>query len=387
MSLFNNIEKIKYTGASDNELISLIEYILFADERKKSKYIVFKFKNNITQILFDIKVEVLQYTDKDQLIERSYLEYTSEGIKPLEEFVPKFKFLANPRTKYISVVLKYAKFEKIIFEEGKTIDNPLKFSDYVQENAPKASVKQVKKQVKKDKKERAKEAKRAKNKRNARKATVKNLKNNKLNKVALTITSCLSLALVGFGVYASINHCLTTNEYTFGEFDIRADRERGVCTIIEYNGNSDQGVIPELIGGYKPIALASDTFANNDVITSIVIETEYFEIKPFAIRDCNSLQYVTINSLDGYVSSNAVYNCSNLDSFSFRNGVFSRNSIVESNNLISFSFKYTNVNYIGDVFGVSNEELQVQAIYDYSNYQKIDFYKNLPSYVTVYYRG
>ena len=50
MSSYNNIEKIKYTK-NQQDVVALKEYIVFDDEAKKEKLIVFKFINNLNQNL------------------------------------------------------------------------------------------------------------------------------------------------------------------------------------------------------------------------------------------------------------------------------------------------------------------------------------------------
>ena len=67
MSSYNNIEKIKYTK-NQQDVVALKEYIIFDDEMKKDKHIVFKFINNLNQNLYEIKFEVCQYDENENLI-------------------------------------------------------------------------------------------------------------------------------------------------------------------------------------------------------------------------------------------------------------------------------------------------------------------------------
>ena len=384
MSLFNNIEKIKYTGNSDSDLISLVEYIMFHDERKKDKYIVFKFRNNLAQLLFEIKVEVLQYTEDDKLLERSTLHYQDDGIKPLDLFVPNFKFQANPLTKYVSINLKYARFDKIIFENGKVRDNVLTFNEFASKELPKNEVKEIKKKVAQDNKERKVEEKQEKNKRYKRKATVKNVRHHSHNKFTIGLNVVLSLILIGFGTYASINHCKTTDEFTFGEYDVRLNKSEGTATILKYNGSSKEVFVPETFNNYLVTGIHSDAFKDNDDIESIIITSEYCELKSYAINECDALTEIIITSSEGYVNGNAIYDCNNLVNISFDKGVYTHNSVVGCEMLQSFSFKDSYCSRFGDIFSLYNYEVTVKEIYDYSDKDQSYFYEGLPETVSIY---
>ena len=45
MNSFNNITKIRY-DKSQKDIVNLVEYIIFEDERNNEKYLVFKFMFN-----------------------------------------------------------------------------------------------------------------------------------------------------------------------------------------------------------------------------------------------------------------------------------------------------------------------------------------------------
>ena len=59
MSSYNSIEKIKYTD-SLSDAVSLDEYIVFGNEKREEKYVVFRFSNNVDQKLLGMKFEVNQ---------------------------------------------------------------------------------------------------------------------------------------------------------------------------------------------------------------------------------------------------------------------------------------------------------------------------------------
>ena len=70
MNSFNNIKKYKYEK-NQKDIVSLVEYIIFEDERNNEKYLVFKFQNNVNQYLNEIKFEISQYDSENNLISTS----------------------------------------------------------------------------------------------------------------------------------------------------------------------------------------------------------------------------------------------------------------------------------------------------------------------------
>lgn len=380
MSLFNKIERVQYTNNSDKELVSLTEYILFNDERANSKYIVFKFKNNLAQLLFEIKVEVLQYNEDGELIERSILHYTDkEGIKALDNFVPNLKFKTNYATKSISVSLIYGRFDKIIYENGETVDNPLTFNEY-HKSLPKKEAVKVKKKVKKDVKERKVEKKKSKKKSAQRKATIKNVKNQNVNKFTRGLTTVLSIALLVYGVVGAIYHANTATEMSYGDFDIVLHSNGQDVYITGYNGTSTDVYIPRQLGQYNVRGIYNKAFDEKSIVCNILIESEYCEIKQYAFYKCESLQNIYIYG-SGYVSSNAFVDCNNLYNISFDQGTYTYNSVVDCDSLNSISFMNTYCPKLGDIFGLSNEKVTVKEVYDYTgkDYETLQlFYEGTP---------
>ena len=376
MSLFNRIERVPYAKDSDKDLISLKEYILFNDERLEQKYIVFKFKNNISQLLFEIKVEVFQYDANDNLIERSILQYkVKEGVKGLEEFVPNLKFKANSKTKYISITLNYAHFDKIIFENGEIRDNPLTFQEY-RENLPRKEAVKIKKKVRVDKKERKQEEKKANKKAYQRKATVKNVKNRHFNKVVIAVSTVLAVGTLAYGSISMISHRINSTEFTYGDFDVRFYEKGKTVYITNYSGQSTDVLIPKSVAGYKVVGIASKAFENNESIRSIRVEADYIEVKAYAIYNCPNLTYISITG-EGYVLSNGINDCDTLTNISFDRGIYTYNSVISCDNLYTFSYENTYCSSFGDIFGVTNDSVTVREVYDYSGNQSETFYKGV----------
>ena len=382
MSLFNRIERVPYAKDSDKDLISLKEYILFNDERLEQKYIVFKFKNNISQLLFEIKVEVFQYDENDKLIERSILQYKiKEGVKGLEEFVPNLKFKANSKTKYISVALNYAHFDKIFFENGEIRDNPLTFQEY-RENLPRKEAIKIKKKVKVDKKERSKEARKADKKSYQRKATIKNVKNRHFNKVVIAVSTLLAVGSLAYGSISMISYKNNATEFTYGDFDAKFYEKGKSVYITSYSGKSVNVVIPKSLAGYKVVGIASKAFENNSSIKTIKVEADYVEVKAYAIYNCSNLTNISFSG-EGYVLSNGINNCDKLQNISFDQGIYTYNSVISCDSLYTFSFENSYCAHFGSIFGVTNEKVTVREVYDYSVSQSPYFYdviKNIMVY-------
>jgi hypothetical protein len=118
MSSFNNIEKFVYTKNKD-DVVSLLEYIIFNDERNREKYIVFKFQNNVDQRLNVINFEIIQYNSLGDMIVKSLVEFTPTKVEGYTSFVPDAKFKAHPDCAKITITLEKAVFERMYFEDGK----------------------------------------------------------------------------------------------------------------------------------------------------------------------------------------------------------------------------------------------------------------------------
>lgn len=131
MSSYNNIVKIRYSEKqADADVVKLEEYIIFEDERAQQKYIVFKFVNNINQQLQGLEFEVNQYNLDNELVEKSIAIYDKFLAQPNEPFVPNAKLKVNYACQSISIKIVKAAYDRVIFDNGKFLDNSYKFDHY-----------------------------------------------------------------------------------------------------------------------------------------------------------------------------------------------------------------------------------------------------------------
>ncbi len=197
MSSYNNIEKIKYTK-STSEVVNLIEYIVFDNEREEEKYIVFKFVNNVNQQLLGMEFEVNQYNIDNELIEKSVVIYDKFLAKATESFVPAAKLKVNYACKSISVKLLKAAYDRFLWNEGEYEDNSYKFEHYFrdeQSKKPSAPAENSGKKGKKDDK---------KQKSSGKKFELKNQTKKNIARfpaVFLSIVFIIICAFVGVSLY------------------------------------------------------------------------------------------------------------------------------------------------------------------------------------------
>ena len=198
MSSYNNIEKIKYTK-NTSEVVNLKEYIVFENERKQEKYIVFKFSNEVNQQLLGMEFEVSQYNVDGALAESSVVIYDRFLAKANEEFVPPAKLKVNYACKTISVKLLKAAYDRFLWNEGEYEDNTYKFEHYYRDEQPR-SFAPVPPPVKRGKEEKRAEKKRA----NQKKFELKNQTKKNIARfpaVFLTFVFLLVCAFVGVSLY------------------------------------------------------------------------------------------------------------------------------------------------------------------------------------------
>ncbi len=138
MSSFN-IEKFEYIDTQEYP-VSLLSYIVSSLE--DSKYIIFKFNNNLNQELKQIKYEVSCFDKDNCLVEKIVFANTmSKQIKANTEFICEEKLKVSNSVNTIKVNLIEADFDRSIFRNGKLnkINNPIKL-----ENTKKVKEKKVK---------------------------------------------------------------------------------------------------------------------------------------------------------------------------------------------------------------------------------------------------
>ena len=95
MNSFNNIVRIKYLENKES-VVSLDEYILLADERKKQKFAIFKLQNNLNQTLYGVRFEIVQYNEEGNILEKNVVFYNQFSIAKNSSFIPEAKLPILP---------------------------------------------------------------------------------------------------------------------------------------------------------------------------------------------------------------------------------------------------------------------------------------------------
>ena len=281
MSLYNNIEKIKYTKKT-SEVVNLQEYIVFENERKEEKFIVFKFANNVNQQLLGMEFEVSQYNIDGLLVESSVVIYNSFLANANEEFVPKAKLKVNFLCKTISVKLLKAAFDRFLWDEGEYKDNSYKFEHYYRDEQSRrpAAVMAAPGQGQ------SAPAQKFKGKKfELANQTKKNIA--RFPAVFLAIVFLAVCAFIGVTLYLFRNN---SDKFTLENYKLRIVDGNDV-SIYGYVGDEAQLTIPAEIGEYTVVKIDSGAFTSKKLQT-VTIDAS-LRIEPYAFVGCSSLTRIS----------------------------------------------------------------------------------------------
>ena len=84
--------------------------------------------------------------------------------------------------------------------------------------------------------------------------------------------------------------------------------EKYAC-IVSYTGTSADLTIPDSLGGYPVRMIGYEAFANNKVITGVVIPDSVTEIDTYAFSNCINLSSVKLSQNLKKIGGNVFYNC------------------------------------------------------------------------------
>lgn len=365
MSSFNHIEKVSYTKVHE-EPVSLIEYIVFTDERNEKKQVIFKLRNNLNQILKAIKINVYQYDENDNLIEKSLLAYNNFEAKAQELFVPNAKFDLNYKTKAIEVNLEYALFERLTWEDKKLNVIPYTRIDFDKEFT---------KENPKCKEEKVKVAKINKGKRVTKAKDIIKQNVPKGPKVFAIILSVLLLAFVfGSSIYNRIN------TYKFSDDSFEYSKVDNRVTIEKFIGDEADVIIPADISGMKIYTIGEGAFEGSN-IKSVSFMGNSLSIGSEAFKNCTQLRRIVDYNCVVNINSNAFENCDSLTQVKFlearsvsKNAFKSCDSLTyvnmpkaylnsrcffESYNVTSLKFGSTSVTKLMDLFTDGYDEYEI----------------------------
>lgn len=281
MSLYNNIEKIKYTK-NTSEVVNLKEYIVFENERAEEKYVVFKFANEVNQQLLGMEFEVSQYNIDNALIETSVVIYDKFLAKANEEFVPNAKLKVNYNCKTISIKLLKAAYDRFLWNEGEYEDNSYKFEHYFRDEQSRRPVTASANSENRPQKE-------EKKKFNGKKFELK-----RQTKKNIARFPAFFLALVFIAVSAFVGVSLyffekKSKKFTIDDFKLRIVYDDNV-SIYGYVGDDETLEIPQTIGKYTVVQIDSGAFTNCNM-TGVTINAN-LTIEEHAFVNCKNLEII-----------------------------------------------------------------------------------------------
>lgn len=380
MNLFNRIEKVTYKSNNPNEFVSLVEYVLFEDERQEEKYVVFKFVNNLNQSLHKAKFEVCQYNKNKDMVERCNITFDNFKAKTKETFVPKGKLKVNKDFDSLSIQLVSAKFEKMVFENGECADIPYTFEEFKDE-LKKGEIKKQKNKLRRIKEKQNKE-KTEKSRFKLRDVTKKY--SVKFPKVLNTIAMVAMLVFAGYGAYLESTD---QTRFTYDYVDYHANSD-GTVKIVGYENNYGVVTVGGSVFGYNVRAVGGEDGKpafNKANLGTLVLSDDGIDINAISFEDCDDLTSIYSEKVV-FVQSYAFGNCDNIRDIYLPNGVLAPSSFVNSyqniQNVCIGSFY--GVNRLGDLFGCSNEDLvNLQYVQVTNSYIPDGFYEGLPYSCTI----
>ena len=334
MSSYNAVTKIAYSG-SPTDLVTLNEYIMFQDDKAKRKYLIFKFKNNVTQQLLGMQFEVCQFNADGDLIEKSIVIYDKFLASAEEEFVPKAKLRVSYYCASIQITLMQAAFDRFIWKEGEYEDNSYKFDHFFHDEMT------LKGDEKKDKKpEKVKKSKEKKPKKDKKKKkfSLKDATRKNLAKFPVVYYALVFIIIIAFVATTVLLFKRDGTKFSDGDYNLRivTDGEVAICG---YTGKSAEVVIPETIGEYTVTTIDGGAFKNSK-ISAVVIDGSVV-INGGAFVSCASLTSVKAAERVT-VKSGAFQNCFNLSTVNLPASILAQGSFVGCTSLSSGSLTYAN---------------------------------------------
>ena len=311
MSFFNNIEKVLY-HSNKEEVVSLLEYIIFEDEKSKEKYIIFKFQNNVNQVLKQIKFKVSQYDEKGNLIETLVLEHKGFEINANDTFVPKAKMKANSDCSTIQVETLYALFERVEWEKDEfkavtyTVDDFRKDFSLSKKITVEETVKSKKEKVKKEKPKK-------KTKNDKRSIVIKNVMKQNITVSPKVWTIIFSIILFAFVIGTSFLYKNDANQFYLDGFEYTLTNN-GVV-ISDYDNTSSNVIIPKMVNDMKVVGIDDKAF-ENCTIKSVTF-SDGIAIGDEAFKNCKKLTTINNPNFITSVGDYAFKNCKELTEIEF----------------------------------------------------------------------
>ncbi len=366
MNSFNNIKKVKYTK-SEQDVVSLKEYIIFTDDRKNEKYLVFKFVNNLNQKLYDLQFEIVQYNENNEIIAKSTVVYDNFKADENEEFVPKAKLLVEFDCVNIRANLVSARFERVKWENNKFKEVPFKFAQY------KDDIK------KKEKAKKEKAEKVVTSKRKGRKAKEDKLDfsitdvsaNNKpKGPHVFKVVSCVSVvAFLAVSLFIFAKTEYGSHKFTSQGIDYRIVTGNTV-NVCGYDEKERDIVIPSHVTyensmkkkiSMEVVKIEENAFLNSK-LTAVHFQSDLLTIEENAFYGCNKLVNVNGNN-EIQVERNAFKYCPNIKNITLPKAVLNEKSFNGSLNVETLIYDECNAETLISVFTDSaNKSMNFNSI-------------------------
>lgn len=311
MSFFNNIEKIIYHNSKD-EVVSLSEYIIFEDEKLKEKFIIFKFQNNVNQILKRIRFEVSQFDENGNLVETSVLDYKGFEANGNDNFVPNAKFKANAECKTVKVTTLYALFERVEWKNNEFIPVEYSVDDFRKDFTKKT--KTTEKPVKKAKKEKKISA-RKQAKLDKRTIVIKNVTKKNLTVSPKVWTIIFSIVLFAFLILTSVMYMGDSKQFYDNGFEYTLTGNGSEVIISDYDNKDSDVVIPEVVNELKVVGIGEHAF-ENCTINSVQFTTA-IPVERYAFSNCKNLKTIKGANFISTIGEYAFRNCTSLSMVEF----------------------------------------------------------------------
>lgn len=313
MSSFSNIEKFIYTKNKE-DVVSLLEYIIFNDERNNEKFLVFKFQNNLDQRLNQLRFEIVQYNSLGDILVKSVVEYAPNSVRGYSSFVPDAKFKAHYDCASITITLEKAVFERVYYEDGKL--NPIVYSksdfrnDFTKEKLDFSQTSKIPQEIPKQKK-RDQKAKAEK-----RKYKIKDMTKQNKSKFALVGAIFFSVLLLAYFITTAIIYRTTATVFTIDGIDYK-EIDKKTLSIEGCDSSVADVVIPAELEDKTIVNISTNAFKNSKLksikfSSDIVIEANAFE-------NCKNLQTIINSNYVTRIDKEAFKGCVSLNSVSFEN--------------------------------------------------------------------
>lgn len=377
MSSFSSIEKVKY-NQDRQDAVALNEYIIFADERRKTKYILFKFTNNINRALNDIKFEIQEFDEANNLIEKVIFVYNDFNANENEDFVPNAKMKVNYECKTIKATLLYARFDFIKWEAGEFSRIPYTYDEfknkyrnqYRPEDADLIDGSKLKNTVIESKNKPTNSRK---------KQNFKIVDVSKKNKVLYpkVITVILSIIALAGVLVSVILYTKRTNAFVIDGIEYKICDKNSV-EVVDYEKEATDIVIPAKIDKMNVTKIVDYLFMDNNNLKKVELKSEKIEIGRAAFKNCKNLTevigsgisivrqeaFMNCESLKAIsldtatlIEIDAYNNCINIDTFYAPNATIERKALEGVNQIKVFSYKIFDGYKFGFIFGDDNSSV------------------------------